>query len=53
MHVCPVCSMDLNRTIVDVLRKTDVAHFQCPMCETDLIAKAVRVITIEKDNAQT
>jgi transcription elongation factor Elf1 len=49
MYTCPVCSMDLNRLIADVLRKTDKSRFECPMCGADLVATAVRVITIKRD----
>lgn len=49
MYECPVCSMDLNRVIADVLRKVDVSRFQCPMCQSDLKATVVRTVKIEKE----
>lgn len=46
---CPVCLHDLTVAIKDVLRKTDQSRFECEACNSDLIATAVRVITVERD----
>jgi len=46
--VCPNCLVNIDRTLKDVLRKTDESIFECPECETELRAIAVRTITVTR-----
>jgi transposase-like protein len=46
---CPLCLTVLTLVIRDVLRKTDESRFDCPGCNSPLLAKATRTVTIQRD----